>query len=500
MKINVVWSSWWHTAARTRRMHTLCSATLASALLLASCNKEIISEISPPPLNDIEPEFGVLTTTGHYTMATYNVRRITSSDTGNKSWTVRRPLVKKIILDKGFDLLGVQKPLGTQIDHMKADLTPHGYANFGVSDHGDHAYQHQDIFYKTSKFNLLGTGRFWLAPGAPTSVPSNPTPWDSYYHTSVVTWGRFQDKATGQIFYVFNAHFNPGNPNGGTPKAEDARKQSALLMLSKIPEIAGDAPVIFMGDLNSNQMTEVYSLLNGSSLLEETFELASEKVPTSRQTGNWWNPTPTGNSQIDHIFVTNHWQVAKRLVHWDTYNGGILPSDHFPVSADIRLPVPTTLTATEDAFIQDGEYAETNFGSVGLVVKSGLKAGYSRRACLKFDLNGITSVSQAILRVYGSNTESTATVSINVQSANDNWTEHTVTWNNPPSGGRYLKTANINSTARYYDWDVTSFVKSEAAGDGIASFILYQAHEANLYTSWNSREASTNKPVLVITP
>jgi endonuclease/exonuclease/phosphatase family metal-dependent hydrolase len=269
-----------------------------------------------------------------YGIATYNLRRITTADTGNRAWTVRRPYVVRVIEKYDFDIFGVQEPLGSQIDNLVTDLPL--YARFGVSDHNDYDYQHQDIFYKTARFTLLTSGKFWMAPGGPTSIPSDVTPWDSYYHCCVCTWGKFQDKSTGSQFYVFNTHFDPGGGTTGTTPGTVAKLESAKVMLSKIQSIAGTSPVIFIGDLNTNQTTEGFAVLNNSDLLQESWDLATTKYPTSRQTGNWWNINPPGNSQIDQVFVTSHWQVKSHGVLWDNFNT-ILPSDHFAVLTELKL-------------------------------------------------------------------------------------------------------------------------------------------------------------------
>ncbi|HEY0670451.1 MAG TPA: hypothetical protein VGD22_19870, partial [Sphingobacteriaceae bacterium] len=93
-------------------------------------------------------------TPGYYSIATYNTRRIPTGGEGvvQREWPVRRPLVKDMVLKYSFDIFGVQEPLGSQIADMISDLSPYGYAKFGVSDKDDVSYQHQDIFYKTSKF------------------------------------------------------------------------------------------------------------------------------------------------------------------------------------------------------------------------------------------------------------------------------------------------------------------------------------------------------------
>lgn len=259
-----------------------------------------------------------------YSIATFNIRRTTNADTDNRSWSVRRPHVATLIKTYSFDIFGIQEPIGAQIDNMVADLPE--YDRFGVSDHNDYAYQHQDIFYKKAKFALLTSGKFWLAPDGPEVPPSDTTPWDNYYHSEVVTWGKFQDKSTGFEFYIFNAHFEPGAPV--------AQLESAKLILSKVAIIAGNAPVMFMGDLNTNQTSEPYNILQASSLFKDSYTLASEKYPVNTPTFNNWNISPSGDSRIDHIFISQHFKVHTHQILTNNYNK-VLPSDHFPVAIGI---------------------------------------------------------------------------------------------------------------------------------------------------------------------
>ena len=319
-----------------------------STLFIASCNKKDLNENSTNIQSSKRGNSTVSTTPGYYSIATYNVRRTTTADVGQRAWTVRRPLVKDMILKYSFDIFGVQEPMGPQIDNMVTDLP--AYSRVGVSDHGDHAYQHQDIFYKTAKFTLKSSGKFWMAPGGPTTHTHTSSldlkPWDSEYHACVCTWAKFQDKTTGREFYVFNGHYDPSGV--------EAKEQSAILTLSKIKSIAGGLPSIFMGDLNSNQYQDAnapYHYLNDSELLDETWNIAGTITPVSRQTGNWWNINPPGDSQIDHIFVSrgahNDWDVLSRTVLWDHYDGvsgynDVLPSDHFPVVSEMKLPTPAS--------------------------------------------------------------------------------------------------------------------------------------------------------------
>ncbi|HEY0668535.1 MAG TPA: endonuclease/exonuclease/phosphatase family protein [Sphingobacteriaceae bacterium] len=259
-----------------------------------------------------------------YRVASYNIRQDVP-DPGNQAWTVRRSLVVDMITKYGFDIFGVQEAKGNQVTDLLNTLPD--FAKIGTGRDGNSTSEHSAIYYKISRFTVLQSGTFWLSPGAPTTA-TGPS-WDAAYKR-ICTWGKFKDKSTGLIFWVFNSHFDH--------QGSQARQESANLVLSQMATKIGTAPAIFTGDLNCNQDSTPFNTLNNSSLLQETWDItpSATRTPTSRQTGNSWNINPPGNSQIDHVFVTSHWGSTKRAVLWDNYNG-ILPSDHFPVLTWVKI-------------------------------------------------------------------------------------------------------------------------------------------------------------------
>ncbi|MDX9747189.1 MAG: endonuclease/exonuclease/phosphatase family protein [Paludibacter sp.] len=110
-------------------------------------------------------------------------------------------------------------------------------------------------------------------------------------------------------------------------------------MIDKIKQIAGDAPVICMGDFNANPSEEgVYQTMTSKLLDSRTIaQLKSEK---SIGTFNGWNhliPSLEENFRIDYIF-TNIKQMASYSIINDFYQPGAFPSDHFPVVVKLLLP------------------------------------------------------------------------------------------------------------------------------------------------------------------
>jgi hypothetical protein len=81
------------------------------------------------------------------------------------------------------------------------------------------------------------------------------------------------------------------------------------------------------------------------------------------------------------------------------------------------------------------------------------------------------------------------------------WTEAGITWNNKPAAGALLATATIvNTTSTWYEWDVTAYVRAEiAAGRNIVSMVLRNQATTSNQVTFNSGEAASNQPQLVVT-
>ena len=161
-----------------------------------------------------------------------------------------------------------------------------------------------------------------------------------------------------------------------------------------------------------------------------------------------------------------------------------------------------TLAPVADAFVRNGSYADVNYGKdPSLIVKSSSSSSLSRLTYLKFSLSSVSDVSSAKLRIYGNNTENTSSINTAAYGVNnDTWTETGITWNNAPASlSAVLSSVGVTNQAKYYDLDVTGFVKSQFADDKTASFLLKDPSNQSRNLSFHSRENSTNKPQLIIT-
>ncbi len=261
-------------------------------------------------------------------MMTFNIRLNTPSDSLN-AWRYRKDMVASMIHFHKADIIGVQEALWDQVQDMEKRLPE--YARIGVGrDDGQKAGEFMAIYYRKNRFYPLEHGTFWLSES-----PEKPGKgWDAACNRTV-TWCRFKDTKTRKEFFHFNTHFDH--------MGEIARRESAVLLLKKIAEMAGNLPVVVTGDFNSKPDSEPYKILiNGIDQADHLKLINSKQVSRfphhgSDGTFNWFQIANLANDQpIDYIFIKNKIDVIYHGTLTDTFNGKF-PSDHMPVLAEISI-------------------------------------------------------------------------------------------------------------------------------------------------------------------
>jgi endonuclease/exonuclease/phosphatase family metal-dependent hydrolase len=256
-------------------------------------------------------------------VASYNIRYAAAADeqTGN-GWDARKLHVANVIKNHDFDIVGTQEGNKAQLADLKGYLPDFDYVGhpYGGSRNTSHNCA---IFYKTAKYAVLDEGCFWFS-----ETPDIPSiGWDAT-DQRICYWAKFRELKTGAEFYFFTAHFYW--------RYQTARENSGAVLVAKVREIAGDAPVISTGDYNSADTTpQIKTIL---TLLKDAYD-TTETPPVGPEDtdlgGGVFQGAPKG--RIDYIFVSNHFRVLRYAVLADSYNNGRYPSDHLPVSAQLSL-------------------------------------------------------------------------------------------------------------------------------------------------------------------
>ncbi|XEC95873.1 DNRLRE domain-containing protein [Paenibacillus tarimensis] len=156
---------------------------------------------------------------------------------------------------------------------------------------------------------------------------------------------------------------------------------------------------------------------------------------------------------------------------------------------------------TEDAYIKNGTDKDKNFGTAAeLVVKDVADSyGLDRTTYIKVDFSGFKgkSVTSAELRIYCVSLDNDSHVTL-FGFNDDNWSESTVTWNNPPNESdlTVISSQTVFAQGEWYTFDVTSFINSQMS-DKVASFKLKNKFVAGFH-KFSSSEAASNQPKLIL--
>lgn len=280
-------------------------------------------------------------------VGTFNIRFDARDDIrrGN-GWEQRAPVVAGLIRFHHFDVLGIQEGLIGQLRDL--DKLMPGYARIGRGrDDGKERGEHAAIYYRENKVRLLDNGDFWLS-----ETPEKPGKgWDADL-PRVCTWGKFEPVGGSGAFFVFNVHFDH--------RGALARLESSKLLLAKAAEIAGEAPVILLGDFNVDQNSESYRILTASGTYKDAYATAEIRYALNG-TFSSFNPNAKTASRIDHVFLSKHFTPLRYGVLTDSYRAPIrqaageteardapreieiqefharLPSDHFPVLVEVEF-------------------------------------------------------------------------------------------------------------------------------------------------------------------
>lgn len=255
--------------------------------------------------------------------ASYNIRYNASSDkdTGNE-WDKRKTSVANLITSHQIDIAGTQEGDAQQLEDL-AKLMP-GYAYVCHPYGGAKGDLHNcATFYKTSVFEVLEDGVFWYSETPDTKSIG----WDAT-DLRICHWCKFREKRSGKTFYLFNSHFYWRN--------KTAKANSGQVLVNKVLEIAGNAPVICTGDFNSDDKTAQIKTI--SETLQDAYRI-TEKTPTGPYDTNLGGGNFEGNpyNRIDFIFVSANIKVLDYSTLTDKCENGHYPSDHLPIACRINI-------------------------------------------------------------------------------------------------------------------------------------------------------------------
>jgi endonuclease/exonuclease/phosphatase family metal-dependent hydrolase len=127
--------------------------------------------------------------------------------------------------------------------------------------------------------------------------------------------------------YVYNVHLDH--------QSQPSREQSAKLLRARIAARDPQAPVIVTGDFNAGEKNPAVASMLDGAVFRDTFRV---KHPDASPVGTFtgFKHGQVNGEKIDHVFASAEWEILDAAIV-RTERNQRYPSDHFPVTATVRL-------------------------------------------------------------------------------------------------------------------------------------------------------------------
>ena len=249
---------------------------------------------------------------------TFNIRYGTAAD-GENHWLKRRGQLFDLLRRQRADIIGVQEALSGQLDEIVRAVPGYAYVGVGRAD-GKRAGEYAAILYRTARLQVRRSDTFWFSD-TPSVVKS--MSWGNRIER-VCTWAYLDDRL-GPAFYFFNVHLDH--------ESQPSRERSAALLLERIAARAPLGPVVVTGDFNAGEQNAATQAMLVA--FRDSFRVLH---PAEREAGTFsgFKAEQTSGDKIDYIFVEPGTDVLDAAIV-RTARKGRTPSDHFPVTARVRL-------------------------------------------------------------------------------------------------------------------------------------------------------------------
>ncbi len=251
---------------------------------------------------------------------TFNLRYASMS--GANAWPDRLPVMRDCIRESAPDLIGTQEGLYHQLKDLARELPEFQW--IGTGRDGGSRGEFMAIFYRPDRFEPIEFDHFWLSD-TPNVVAS--TTWGNS-NRRMVTWVKFRDLRTDVSFYFWNTHFDH--------QIQEARFESAQLVLERVNALKTDLPVLLVGDFNATAGNNpAYDVLVNDRAFTDTWSSAATRRGDLVKTFHGFRGPTAGDDRIDWILMRGPVACLDTEILTCQRNGQY-PSDHFPVVATLR--------------------------------------------------------------------------------------------------------------------------------------------------------------------
>ena len=268
-------------------------------------------------------------------VVSFNLRRDFGPQRKNR-WETRKELAAKVIEQSNAEIIGVQEFLPNMRKDLKELLD--GYSIFGrgrLSGKKPNNDEHSDIIIKNDQVEVSQCRTFWLS-----KKPETPSRAMFAVYPRICTVAEVKLKKSGRRLRVFNTHFDHVSPL--------ARSFGAKLILEQIHNAnqTDPLPTIVMGDFNAKPNSKAVRMMRENLSGYQDVRLQDIYDSVEQLIGNTYHGFKGKIKQkfkpIDYIFVSDDFEIVNASVDTSSFDGAY-PSDHYPISATLRLKAEPTV-------------------------------------------------------------------------------------------------------------------------------------------------------------
>ena len=266
-------------------------------------------------------------------LLSYNVR----IDFDGRSWPRREPALKRFLTQRSDDLILFQEASEFMITRYGEFLPDYGLVQGERSDGGSGEqgwYEFVPIFYRSDRLRLVDSGSFWISdtPSVPGSNLEN-----TKFHARVLTWAVFASVSDSRLrLAAANVHIHG-------KRADDALE----IILREMTRCCAGIPTVYAGDFNATADTAFYQAATADDhhgLIDAALYRRGEAPAVTVIGAGQSVPSAATDfkrggqaRRIDYIFTQAAIGVEHYVVHPVSVTGNLFASDHFALSAVLRL-------------------------------------------------------------------------------------------------------------------------------------------------------------------
>ena len=252
----------------------------------------------------------------------------------------RKQQINSMLLGESIDIVGFQ-----EIDNnwfQSFSWLDSRYAYIGGTHLGNGLGEGGYIVYNKNKLEVLESGVFWLAEGAPTTY----TKIEAASSARICSWGIFKVKATGEVFIFMDTHMDyVGEVTAEQAAAICGQKPVLQALASSKYGAEENCSVIVVGDLNTYGDTEALRIFRNSFKDARVYSEGTT-VPATHSTCRAFyyceslDDVPQDSAVLDYIFVSDRVTVKNYEMFYTTTNlceYGAYMSDHNAIVAEITF-------------------------------------------------------------------------------------------------------------------------------------------------------------------